>query len=98
MGVRANAIAALDVRQKFLKEKILVALAAVVRVDVEASAASGRDDKEFADLVLFAKILDQIHAAGADENLFVFAEAVQKIKDRVTPAFFRTLPARQQHP
>src|SRR5713226_2478565 len=93
----SDAIAPLDLRQKFPHQKILVALAAIARVDVETSVSGRRDDEELAKLVLLAQVLDQVHAAGFQKDLLVFAQAVEKIKDGVAGRLLRVVSRRQKH-
>src|SRR5207245_11664195 len=83
--------------QKFPHQKILVALAAIVRVDVETSVSGRSDDEELAKLVLLAQVLDQVHAAGLEKDLLVFAQAVEKIKDGVAGGLLRVVSRRQEH-
>lgn len=87
MSERRSAIRTVDEGNEFTDEEIFVADAAVAGVDVEAGAGVGRDDEEFADLVLLPKVLDEIPAAGVDEELFVAAEAVKKIENGVAARF-----------
>src|SRR5487761_525736 len=95
MTAGPRAVRAFDERQKFADEEILVTLAAVARIDVEAGVGVGRDDEKFAELMLFPKIFDQIPSAGADEHLFVLAESVKKIEHRIAPRLAPVVTGRQ---
>src|SRR5579862_3115454 len=88
-AVRADPIVALDDGQEFLDEKILVPDAAVARIDVKGAAGSGRGNQELADAFLVPEILDQVPAAGIEEDLLIFAEAVKEIEHRVAAGFIR---------
>lgn len=83
MADGGSSISVIDEGNEFADEEIFVADAAVMGVDVEGGAGIGRDDQEFADFVLLPKILDEIPAAGSDEELFVAAEAVKEVKNGI---------------
>lgn len=72
---------------EFADHKIFVVDATVAGVDVETRASVRRDDEEFADFVLLPKILDEIPAAGSDEELFVAAQTMKEVKNRIAARF-----------
>jgi len=77
----SGAVAVFDEGEKFLKEKIFVAVFSVARIDVEAGAAVGSGDEEVLELLFFALVFDEVPEAGVDEELFVIAEAVKVVED-----------------
>src|SRR6202041_612131 len=85
-----------DSGHELLKEKLLVSLLSIMRVDVEASARSGRNDHELAQPMLFPQIFDQIPAARMQKHLLVVAKPVKKIKHRITPRLLHVVTGRQQ--
>jgi len=72
---------AFDEGEEFADEEILVAHFAVARVDVEAAVGAGRDDQEFADLLLLPHVFDEVPAALGEQGLRVFSEAVEEIEN-----------------
>ena len=75
----ANPVMAFDERNKFLNEESLVAHFSVARIDVKRAAGVGRDQQEFADFIRRAKIFHFVGYAGVHQDLFVPAQAMQKI-------------------
>ena len=75
------AVAFFDEREKFLQQKIFVAVLAVLCIDVEACSAVRRGDQEIFQFAFFALVFDEIPRAGVDEELFVVAESVEGIED-----------------
>ena len=102
-AARAHAILALDERHEFLEEEIAVADFGFIcvplgnRVDVKAAPALRGDDKEIANLVLLAQVLDQLPGAGVNEGLLVVAESMQKIEHGILFAGVEVVGCGQQH-
>src|SRR5579875_694820 len=92
-----HAIAMLDVGHEFADEKTLVIIAAIQRIDVKAVTCRWRDDQKLADAALAPKVLNQIPAAGIEQDLRVFVQAVKKIEDGEAPRFIRIVAWRQQN-
>src|SRR5579859_453089 len=82
-----GAVAFFDEREKFLQKKILVAVPAVLCIDVETRTAVRRGDQKIVQLAFFALVFDKIPEAGMDEVLFVVAEAVQRVEDGEVSGF-----------
>src|SRR5580704_2063009 len=85
LTTRANSVLAVDVRHELLQKKIAVAHRTVGGVDVKTPPALRRGDEEIAHLMLIAQIVQKCPAAAVEQRLFVVAEAVKKIQDRITP-------------
>ncbi len=93
----AGAVMSLDEGHEFLHQEILVALASVARIDEEGAVPIGRDDQEFADLLLIPQILNQIPAARVEQGLLILAETVQEIEHGIAARLLRIVAGRQQH-
>src|SRR5262249_14044845 len=77
-----DTILLLDEGKEFLKQEILITNSSILCVDVETGAAGGSGDEEVFQFGAIAQIFDEIPQAGMDEELFVVAEAVERVKDR----------------
>ena len=77
-----DAIVLFDVREKFLQQKIFVALLTVFRIDIKSGAGVRSGDEKILDLAFFAHVFEQIPRAGVHERLFVIAESMEEIQDR----------------
>src|SRR5262249_55444523 len=73
----------LDLRQEFLKKKIVITAFPVGRVDEEPYASFGSHHNKVADLVRSMKVFDQSPSAAAHKRLFVFAQPVQEVEDGI---------------
>lgn len=94
-GMRA--IAALYERNEFLEQEIFVTVLAVARIDVEARSCSRSDNQKRLELTSFPEILDKIPAAGAEEQLFVISETVEKINNGEAAGSFGVVARREKH-
>jgi hypothetical protein len=88
---------ALDEREKFLQEKILVADFAVAGIDVEGGFAGGSGDEEILEAAFIAEIFNKVPAAGMEEGLLVVAEAVEKIENGEAAGFVGVKAGRQEN-
>src|SRR5579862_5258156 len=95
--ISADAIVALDERQKFFHEKILVANAPIARIDIEAATGSGSRDQEFADPLLVPEVLNQVPSARIQKQLLVFSKTVQEIEHRIALRFSRIVTGRKKN-
>lgn len=75
-----DAISAFNVGHEFLKKKVAVAHFASGGVDVKTGLGLRSDNEELADLVLLAKILNQVPSARFEKCLFVLAQTVKKVE------------------
>lgn len=96
-AVAKDAVVNFDEGQKFADEEILVADAAVARIDVERAAGAGSDDEEVVDFAMLPEVFDHVEAAGIDEELGVAAETVEEIKDGITAGGVRVVGGRKDH-
>ena len=78
---RCDPVASLDEGEKFLQQKVFVAVLAVLGIDVETGAAVRRGDEEILELVIASKVVDNIPETRVDEELLVVAQAVQEIEN-----------------
>src|ERR1700674_2533188 len=83
---RGNAVAIFDRGQEFPQEKILVADAPVLRVDVEAGIASGCNHNELANLMAVPKLLHHIPGSEMEKHLLVVPQAMQIVEHGITAA------------
>ena len=74
----------LDIGNELAHKEIAIAHASVGGIDVEGASSFSGDDQEIGNLALLAEVLNYIPAAGLEQSLFVVAEAVEKIEDRIT--------------
>src|SRR5260370_3897882 len=70
---RGDAVATLDRGHEFLQEEILIAEAAIVRVDEKTGVAGGTDDHEIAEFAAVPERLHHVAASGAHGPLLVVA-------------------------
>src|SRR5438105_2648414 len=74
-----------DLRNKFRKEEVAVAISAIGGVDEECAPAFSRDDYKLANRMVLAQVLDQPPASSEHQRLLILTEAVQKIKNWIFP-------------
>lgn len=67
-----------------MKEKIAVLYFSIGRVDVETALRFRGNDKKIANLVLLAKVFNQIPSSGLEQSLLILAKAMQVVKDGIT--------------
>ena len=90
----ADPVPALNRRHELLQEEILVAHPIIVRIDKKTRIAGRRDHQEFPDFVVGTQILQQIQAAGPQKHLFVVAQTVKKIEDRIAACWLARITGR----
>ena len=76
-----DAVAFFDEREKFLQQKIFVAVPAVFCIDIKTRAALRRGDQKTFQFAFFALVFDKVPRAGVDEELLVVAKSVEVIED-----------------
>src|SRR5580692_9576928 len=77
-----STIAAFDVREKFLHQKIFVALFSVSCVDIKGGPGIRRCNQKLLQLTGLAHVFHYIPGAGMDEKLFVVPQAMEEIQNR----------------
>src|ERR1700722_797726 len=94
---RAHPVVALDIRQKFADEKILIAHLAIARINVEGPPAVRRNNQKFANPFLIAQILNHVHAAGIEQQLLIPAQPVQEIDRGIGVGLIGVVVGRKNH-
>ncbi len=88
-----------DPRNKFLQKEIAITNGAIGRIDVKATFPFRRDDKEIAQLMLLAKIVEQRPTPAIEKCLLVVSQTVQKVKHGIlllrTPGCARIVACRK---
>ncbi len=87
LASRDDAVVSVNEWNELAHEEVFVSSMAVAGIDVEAGASVRRNDEKFADFPLLPEIFDEIPAARGDKELFVAAEAMKEVKNRITPGF-----------